>query len=436
MSENEMNETKTIGGTNGFASSTMIDKAIRRIRECYSKWFITEPLLYALIITHKFVPNEDILSLRVGGGMIEFNPGFMLVLSEHQLEEVLMFETYRILLKHPYQRQQDDKSTNYFSSSITIGQFFDTSLIVTSLSDFGIEGKGHEKQSLEHYYHLIKTTSPLFGTTPHGKDRKKKKNDGKNEAPDGEDEQNASNQKKKPQPEESYLNSDRAASENSKKWEDDQLKSELINERLKKAMELNNWGSVPGSVIDVITATMKPKVDYKAILKRFKAMVLGYQQQPTTLKFNKKHGFPFPGKTVKPITRIGVAVDTSGSISLHDLDKGYSVIRSLFSYDIESVHIVPFDVEVKIDAIQSLQRYKPTHTVKGRGGTDLVKLMGYIKNSDIDNWIVLTDGAFDGNYQLPRNKQFCWLLYSEKRYQDFVSKVQTNGRTYAAYIME
>lgn len=432
MTEETQYPTKETNVT-GYARSTMVEKAMRRIRECYSSWFITEPLLYALIITHRFEPNEDILSLRVGGGVIEFNPGFILVMSEHQLQEVLMFETYRILLKHPYQRQQEDKTVSYFSSSITISQFLDTGLIVTSLSDFGIESEGHEKQSLEHYYNLIKEVVPVLGMTPDGKKKKNEKDD-REDPPEGD--QNPSDRDKENEDQESYLKSDQAAEENSKEWDDDQLKSEQINERLKEAMESDNWGSVPGSVIDIITATLKPKIDYKSILKRFKAAVSGYEQRSTSLKFNKKHGFPFPGKTIKPITRLGIAVDTSGSISLHNLNKGYSVIKNLFSYDIESAQIVPFDADVKVDEIQKLQRYKPTHTVKGRGGTDLVKLMDYIKKSDIDNWIVITDGAFDSNYTLPKNKVFCWLLYSEKRYKEFIRQIKMNGRTFAAYIME
>lgn len=120
-------------------------EALEKIRAVYGKWFIHETLMYAAMVYHKLVPNEEIRSIRVNSGKLEFNSKFIMDLLDYKLNEVLMFETYRILLKHPYQRAKPNKIMNYYSSSIAINELLDHSLNVVCLEDFGIDSKEHRK---------------------------------------------------------------------------------------------------------------------------------------------------------------------------------------------------------------------------------------------------------------------------------------------------
>ena len=77
-----------------------------RIREVVERWFLVEPLLFAVWTTHHLVIEPRIHSIRVRHGRIEYNPDFLDALDRRQLEAVLRFEALRILLKHPYSSSQ------------------------------------------------------------------------------------------------------------------------------------------------------------------------------------------------------------------------------------------------------------------------------------------------------------------------------------------
>ena len=76
------------------------------INKITQSWFLSEPLLFSTFCTHDIISNEKLsIPFRSGKKRIEYSPKILETLSELEIEEFLKFEIFRILLKHPYQRQ-------------------------------------------------------------------------------------------------------------------------------------------------------------------------------------------------------------------------------------------------------------------------------------------------------------------------------------------
>lgn len=446
--------------------------ALDRIRSVYKKWFIHEPLMYAVLVYHKLVPNENIRSIRVISGKLEFNSEFISKLMDYKLNEVIMFETYRILLKHPYQRAKPNKMLNYFSSSITIDELFDHSLDVVSLEDFGIDSKEHKNCFHEYYYNLIKDggvgiSTELTGMPECDQSGGEHKEDGfpgDSENSEGVGEPSQSSDESETSSEQadlseafgsssptdyegeseldfnmeenSHLKNIPTALENAEEWNSQEDHVENINKRIDDAIKNKLWGSISGTVKLAIIASLKPETDYRNILKKFKASIMGFDHSvPTSRKFNRRLGFPYSGKTTKPTTKIGFCLDVSGSISDEGLDKGFSLVKRLFSYEIGEIELIQFDVSVKKDLICKLQKAKLKYMAGGREGTDLRELFNYMKKrKDLDNYLIFTDGYFDHDLEIPGNKNVCFLLENRKSYEDFISSKLAKDSLHVAYV--
>ena len=98
------------------------------MRAVVEKWFLVEPLLFAVWTTHEVVADPRIRSIRVHQGRVEYNPAFLDALDRHDLEQVLALEAMRILLKHPYARRPENAERAYAASNLTLQEYLETSL--------------------------------------------------------------------------------------------------------------------------------------------------------------------------------------------------------------------------------------------------------------------------------------------------------------------
>lgn len=92
-------------------------------------WFLAEPLLFSVFCSHEFVANEKIhIPFRTGKMRIEYCPQIIENLTEHEIAEYLKIEVFRILLKHPYQRQPTGANKAYLAiaSDITLHANYQT----------------------------------------------------------------------------------------------------------------------------------------------------------------------------------------------------------------------------------------------------------------------------------------------------------------------
>ncbi|MCQ2576685.1 MAG: VWA-like domain-containing protein [Treponema sp.] len=81
-------------------------------------WFLSEPLLFSVYCTHELVENQKMsVPFRTGQLRIEYNPRLLAELKINQIAEYLKIECFRILLKHPYQRQPTGAKKPYLTVS-------------------------------------------------------------------------------------------------------------------------------------------------------------------------------------------------------------------------------------------------------------------------------------------------------------------------------
>ena len=89
------------------------------LQEIANRWFLFEPTLFTIFLSHRLVENNGMLPLfRVGKMRIEYNAQMLAQMDDKGeiAETLLRYEMFRILLGHPYMRQP----TNAQQSSVTL----------------------------------------------------------------------------------------------------------------------------------------------------------------------------------------------------------------------------------------------------------------------------------------------------------------------------
>ncbi|MBF0102546.1 MAG: hypothetical protein HQK77_16725 [Desulfobacterales bacterium] len=425
----------------------------QRITKMIEKWYLIEPLYFAVWTTHELVINPTISNIRVGRGKVEYNPSFIESLSDKELYTVLTFEAMRILLKHPYSRRREIPQLSYEASSITIQEYLRTSLNFPIAYQVFNTHEFDQKYFEFYYFKLLElaeknailsdntdesitsaasTKTQLGGSsqstthTPTDTDTGPETN-ASDDAVSGEHDQQ--------RPLTNYTTADKSGRENTEYWDDDKFTTEIINEKINMAMESDRWGNIPSYVQEKIIGTLKPKLNYRQILKSFRGTILSVNRVLTRMKPSRRYGFLCMGSRRDFCTKLLFAVDVSGSISNIDLRKAFSVINQLFKYGIEIVDVIQFDTEIKGEPI-SLKKARHKVKVMGRGGTSFQPVMDYIDHhKSYDGLIIYTDGYADIP-KPPVNKRtrVIWLFNHENNYDRMQEKLKHIGK--AAFIKE
>ena len=437
----------------------------KRIRKNVEKWFITEPLLFGVWMLHTLSENNNIRNMRVGKGKIEYNSDFIQSLDDDTLDNILLFEGMRILLKHPYARKKKIASAAYLASNITLQEYLDTPLPIPAAKDV-FNTNELDKQYFELYYEkLLEKNIPsaeMYSGAGGGENRDSGAGDIPSAGDDGESEEADDNrngesetrddhekmpdgesetrddQEKMPNggnPLNDYLDSLKSGMENTRTWNRDEFEIARINDSIRSAHQSDTWGSMAGRWKEIILATLIPKVDYRKMLRGFRASIISHRRMLTRMKPSRRYGFQYMGSKYDFSTKLLFAVDVSGSISTQDVKYGYSVINQLFKYGIETVDVIQFDTSIK-GAPLIFRKAKKNILVQGRGGTDFNDLMNYIDaHRDYDGLIIFTDG-YAGKPRKPDNRKtrIMWLFNTESNYNQMKKNVSHTGK--AAFIKE
>jgi predicted metal-dependent peptidase len=393
-----------------------------RIREVVEKWFLIEPLLFAVWTTHEVVADPRIRTVRVHEGRVEYNPAFIDALDRHDLEQVLTVEAMRILLKHPYARRPENAELAYAASNLTLQEYLETTLPLPRAQDiFGCPD--FDRQYYEFYYHKLAEQWAAGNGRLHALAGQATLEGV--EIPGGP----------APATLDAYANAWVAGRENTAAWGPDELRVEQINDRIRTAAETDSWGSIPGRWKERILAALRPRLSYRAILRQFRASILSIRRRLTRMKPNRRYGFDYLGSRYDFTTRLLFAVDVSGSMSSQDLARGFSVINRFFKYGIESVDVVQFDTEIH-GAPLTLKRARRTVGATGRGGTSFAPVIAFLdEHRGYDGAIIFTDG-YAPVPPRPKNRhtRLLWLFNREETYQRQHQALQSLGR--AAYLKE
>ena len=122
-----------------------------RITTIIEHWFIQEPALFQILCTHELAENTQMACpIRSGKRRIEYNPDFLLEMTDQGLEEALRTEAVRILLKHPYERKPDGCSQQAIAlgSNIVVGDNYkESTFMIDKPSDYELpSGMAYEPE--------------------------------------------------------------------------------------------------------------------------------------------------------------------------------------------------------------------------------------------------------------------------------------------------
>ena len=428
-----------------------------RIRQTLERWFLVEPLLFAAWTTHDLVLESRIATIRVRQGKIEANPTFIESLDKRQLEAVLRFEATRILLKHPYQRRKENAPIAYAASNVTLQEYLRTDLpFPNARALFGSEE--FDQQYFEFYYQKLleladaaagmgnsgpsggqpsagtgQTTTDVGGAM--GSSDSQSPGEQADEPGTQETQEPSTSDAESPSPLEQYTDDEETARENTADWDENTLFDERINEVIRVAQASNRWGSIAGKLRERVLAALKPKLDYRAILRQFRTSILATNRVLTRMKPSRRYGFQYMGSRRDFTTKLLFAVDVSGSIPSADLERGFSLINQFFRYGIEQIDVIQFDTEVKGKPL-ALKRARRAVEVLGRGGTSFTPVLAYIdEHRHYDGLIIFTDG-YAPVPPKPQNRstRILWLFNHEANYQAMARGLRTIGQ--AAFLKE
>jgi len=368
----------------------------QRISNIIEKWYLIDPLFFAVWTTHELSINPNIQNIRVGRGQIEYNPTFIEALDDQTLYKVLQFEAMRIILKHPYLRRKENQTVAYTASNITIQEYLQTSLNFPYAKQI-FQTDEYDKKYFEFYYYKLLEQQDSMGQSAAGGQQDEGGESGAQEQ---------------------YTDPETSGIENTESWDADEYYSNQINDKIESALENNTWGTVPSHIQELILATLKPKINYREILRSFRASIISVNRVLTRMKPSRRYGFLYLGSRRDFCTKLLFAVDVSGSVTNQDLRKAFSIINRLFKYGIERIDVLQFDSEIKGKPL-TLKKAQTKIKVIGRGGTYFQPVIDYIdKNKEYDGLIIFTDG-WAPVPTAPKNKRtrILWLFNNEHNYR-------------------
>ena len=127
--------------------------------------------------------------------------------------------------------------------------------------------------------------------------------------------------------------------------------------------------------------------NWRQDLRRFAARHLETKIESSKKKRNRRYGITVPGSVKEETLTIGVAIDTSGSVSDDALSQFMAEIHNISKYAV--ITVVEADSEIK-----NAYTYDPkkVYSVKGRGGTAYQPAFDYFnKDNEIDGLIYFGD---------------------------------------------
>jgi len=400
------------------------------MRQVLERWFLVDPLLFSVWSDHEVI-SAAVSTLRIGGGIIRYNPDFIDNLTPVQLEAVMRCEAVRILLKHPYSRCLQPAHVAWQASNITLSEHLGPLPIAlpTAFEVFGHHR--YDRQFYELYHqHLLEDAGPADAgdaiTAPAGDEQPSPAA----EPPPGSGAQPPAGSPPNPHSLDNHLHSSCTGLENTRDWQEDELFSEKIDARVSDAELSRNWGRLPGGLREKVLANRQPQLDYRSVLRLFHQSVLSRRRRLTRMKCSRRYGFLYMGSRYDFTTRLLVALDVSGSMRQEEMALGLSLINRFFRYGIECIDVIAFDTEVRGEVL-SLKQARREITVTGRGGTDFNAVIDYVDAHPLyDGVLLVTDGCAPCPHPLKtRRIPLLWVFIDQKTWETSASALKTVGRS-------
>ena len=367
-----------------------------RYSHILEQWFIMEPPLFQVLCVHELVADTQMkCPLRSGRRKVEYNPEIVAEMSDEALEEALRAEAVRLLMKHPYERRPDGCSQRAMGlgSNLVIGDNYSHPRFrIETPQEYGLKSG----MSFEWYA------------------REVERQQGGSSSEDSDDDSSEGG------PGKSEKHRDLA-----ELWDEDDMTVQLINGIISSTKQ---WGSIPGNLAELLTSSLKAKINWRNIFAGFRASIISSKRKLTRMRPNRRTGFDNMGSVRHFDTKLLVAVDVSGSISTESLQYFYGVINSAFKYGFESIDVIQFDHGVR--AVHSLKKVVKDIAILGRGGTSFQEPVDYAHENGYDGLVMLTDG-YAPPPRIPEGFKagLLWVCENQDCLNHHKSWMETMGRT-------
>ena len=209
---------------------------------------------------------------------------------------------------------------------------------------------------------------------------------------------------------------------------------DMAKERLKQAVEKaaqeaasgQGWGTVSADMRKRIMDMIKPKVNWRSVLRYFIKTSQRADKRSTVKRYNKKYRTQrYAGKKVKRTAKIAIAIDQSGSVSDEMLTAFFAELNGLSK--LAEFTVVPFDTRVddsKVYVWKKGQRQAVERVLTG--GTCFDAPTQWCNERKFDGLIILTD--MEAPKPVSSKAQRMWMTTPECKERSYF---QTNERVIA-----
>lgn len=207
-----------------------------------------------------------------------------------------------------------------------------------------------------------------------------------------------------------------ATGENGKK---ENLKNEIkdmVNNALKQ-MDQKQRSELSGELTERIQIINKPpKLNLKTLTSKSISKINGVNKK-SILRLHRRQPYRLDlrGQMKKPMPKVFIGIDTSGSMSLEeDILPSFNEINHIIKTKKVVAELIQIDTEIK--ASEDISKTLTEIELSGRGGTRITPLFEYLHTQDVpkdSSVIIFTDGMFEPNVKTYKYYNVIWVLTTD-----------------------
>ena len=166
-------------------------------------------------------------------------------------------------------------------------------------------------------------------------------------------------------------------------------------------MSADGHGTVPSHVAESlkILKDLKVRKWHNEVKKFIGRRINGFDTDPTWSRRNRRYGLLTAGKRSGGSKKLAIAVDTSGSMPISELQQAMAEAIAMVKAGNEVI-IIQFDA--KVNSVEKFRKNAPTLEITSRGGTCFADLMVQVDKLRCDGLVVFTDGEDSGAAKAPK----------------------------------
>lgn len=171
-------------------------------------------------------------------------------------------------------------------------------------------------------------------------------------------------------------------------------------------------GNLPGSIEEVLSGLLKPKLPWKQILRNYLQEMLdaNWSWKRPNRRFQDVYLpslLPDDGRLVS----IAMFLDTSGSIRKEDIDRFISEVKYVHSeFQPDKLSIIEFDISIRAIKEFLPEDYIKEWTIVGRGGTSYKDVHNWIQKNKPTLAIIFTDLYADPMEPVNKKTNLIWVV--------------------------